>query len=187
MRTLLSRHLPVLFAASLLSACATQIKPTQTTNPPPEAAFSAYQNHVVQPLEVDGSAGDVSAAAVEKIQRSLDANATALAQSWAAGAPTSARGRLTFQPRVLELKFVNGFTRFMAGMMAGSSAVRMELVVTDQGTGQVIAQPEFYRAAKGNGITMSLADNKMLDLIGADIADYMRRNYRTATGGPVSQ
>lgn len=77
-------------------------------------------------------------------------------------------------PYVREIKFIGGAARFFAGALAGSSAVVMQVTFVDSATGQVIAQPEFYR--KGNAMagayTVGATDNIMLDAIAQDIAGY---------------
>lgn len=87
-------------------------------------------------------------------------------------------GTLVIEPVIEEIKFIGGFARFMVGAMAGSSAVLMKVTYTDAGTGKVIAEPEFYRAANAmaGGYSMGSSDNMMLTEIARDIANYTRLN-----------
>jgi len=58
--------------------------------------------------------------------------------------------------------------------MAGSSAVLMQVTFRDGNTGEIIADPEFYRAANAyaGGWSMGATDNLMLDDITKDVAGY---------------
>jgi hypothetical protein len=62
--------------------------------------------------------------------------------------------------------------------MAGSSAVLMKVKLQDAASGEVLAEPEFYRAANAftGGQTIGVTDNLMLDQIADDIANYCARN-----------
>jgi len=85
---------------------------------------------------------------------------------------------LQITPLIKEIKFVGGAARFWAGAMAGSSAVLMQVTLRDSSTGEIIADPEFYRAANAyaGGWTIGATDNQMLEDITKDIAGYCSLN-----------
>ena len=62
--------------------------------------------------------------------------------------------------------------------MAGSSAVIIEVTFTDTETGDVIAQPQFYRSAGAlsGGRSIGVSDNRMLEEIVDDIVSYAKLN-----------
>lgn len=80
---------------------------------------------------------------------------------------------LQITPHIKEIKFVSGGARFWAGSMAGSSAVLIQATLRDSSSGEIIANPEFYRDAMG---VFGVADNKMLDFIAQDIVNYCSYN-----------
>ena len=57
--------------------------------------------------------------------------------------------------------------------------------LTDQDTGQVIAEPEFYQHAEGmaGAWTFGAADNSMLVRSASLALDYLKDNHATAQGG----
>jgi hypothetical protein len=176
------QRLTVLFAALVvLTGCATNIKPTVTSNPAPARAFKEFEQFELKPLQLD--AGVEEPAAVIKIREGLDRKINSLTATWAQPAGDT----LVIEPRVRELKFVSGGQRFLVGAMAGSSAVRMTVKLTDKATGAVIAEPEFYQraAAYGGAYSVGGTDNNMLDRITTVIEEYMKRNYPQAVGGPT--
>ena len=85
---------------------------------------------------------------------------------------------LVIRPVIKEIKFIGGGARFWVGAMAGSSAVLMQVTFVDQGTGAVLASPEFYRSANAMGGQWSFgaSDNMMLTMIVQDIITYVVSN-----------
>lgn len=175
------RTFAVASAAALLAACVTNIHPTVSSNPPPAKPLKEFEAFEVRPIAKDPTVGEP--AAVAKIQQNLDLRLGALVGSWTKGDGDT----LVIEPRLHELKFVGGGARFLAGAMAGSSAVRMTLRLTDKATGQVIAEPEFYQraAAYGGAYSFGGTDNGMLVRITTVVDEYLRRNYERAVGGPT--
>lgn len=80
---------------------------------------------------------------------------------------------LQITPYIKEIKFIGGGARFWVGAMAGSSAVLMQVIIRDSSSGEIIANPEFYRDAMG---VFGVADNKMLGEIAQDIVRYCSYN-----------
>ena len=62
--------------------------------------------------------------------------------------------------------------------MAGSSAVLMQVTYRDSSTGEIIADPEFFRKAGAWSGAMSIgaADNRMLEDIAEDVVRYSSNN-----------
>ena len=59
------------------------------------------------------------------------------------------------------MKFVSSGTRFLAGALAGSSAVVMKVNIYAKQSGDSIGHPEFYQraAAMGGAHTLGVTDN----------------------------
>ena len=83
---------------------------------------------------------------------------------------------LQITPVVKKIKFIGGAARFWVGPMAGSSAVLMQVTYRDSSTGQIIANPEFYRKAAAFSGPFGIADNKMLEDIAKDVVIYSSYN-----------
>lgn len=168
-------------ALILLSGCVTKIRPTVSSNPPPSSALNAYATFEVRTLTAD--AGVKEPEAMVKIRQNLEQKMSVLVSEWNRGTGKI----LIIEPRVRELKFVGGGARFFAGSLAGSSAVRMSVKLTDKATGEVVAEPEFYQraAAMGGAYSVGGTDNAMLVRITSVVNEYLRRNYEQAVGGPT--
>jgi len=83
---------------------------------------------------------------------------------------------LQITPFVKEIKFIGGAARFWVGPMAGSSAVLMQVTYRDSSTGQIIANPEFYRKAGAFEGGFGIPDNKRLKDIAQDVINYSLYN-----------
>jgi len=174
------KQLPILIAAlTVLAGCATSIKPTVTMNPPPARALKEFNTFELKPLAVDE--GIDQSDAVAKIGEGLERKISVLTSAWSK--PPGAT--LIIEPRIRELKFVGGGKRFFAGALAGSSAVRMTVKMTDKASGALIAEPEFYQRGEAfsGAFSIGVTDNIMLDQITTVVQAYMERNYTQAIGG----
>ena len=95
---------------------------------------------------------------------------------------------LKIEPTIRHIRFISGGARFWGGAFAGGSAVLMTVKLTDAGTGQLIAEPEFYQhASKMAGAwSFGATDKAMLVRISSMVADYLQKNYSAAVGGSTS-
>jgi hypothetical protein len=93
---------------------------------------------------------------------------------------------LVIEPMIEHIKFIGGGARFWVGPLAGSSAVIMKVKYIDKESGKLVSEPEFFqRAAAWSGaFTVGGQDNAMLARIVTLVADYTKRNYEEAVGGP---
>jgi hypothetical protein len=177
----MKRSLIILSVLALMSGCVTNIKPSVSTNPAPVRALKEFKSFELKPLAA--AKGVEEPAAMVKIQEILSQKISSLTGTWNRGGGDT----LIIEPRVEELKFVGGGQRFFAGALAGSSAVRMTVKLTDKASGNVIATPEFYQraAAYGGAYSFGATDNNMLDRIVVVMEEYLKRNYSEAVGGPT--
>jgi hypothetical protein len=176
---IMKNPLILIAALTVLTGCVTSIKPTVTMNPPPARALKEFNAFELKPLAVDE--GIEQAEAVAKISEGLDRKINVLTTAWS----KSPGATLIIEPRIRELKFVGGGKRFFVGALAGSSAVRMTVKLTDKTSGTLIAEPEFYQraAAYSGAFSIGMTDNIMLDQITTVVQAYMERNYTQAVGG----
>jgi len=182
-------HILMVLAAvigfTFTTGCATTLRKPESAPQPPTVKFSHFK--AVQLKEVTISPAFASSGANQKAARKINQLLVsnmrpifANVQVVPAGTvPEKAAARtLLITPIIEEIKFIGGGARFMVGAMAGSSAVLMKVSYTDAATGDIVATPEFYRAASAwqGGQSMGSTDNEMLKLIVQDICDYSRVN-----------
>ncbi len=183
-RTILS--LAAMLCGVLLAACATQIKPSTKTNPPPLETFSSFDRFELKRVELSATyAGqEANEKAAARIREYFDQRIKPLVERW--NGKTTGGGRtLVIEPYIEHIKFIGGGARFFVGPMAGSSAVVMKVKYFDKESGKVIAEPEFYQhaAAMSGAMTFGGQDNAMLARIVSLIEDYSSQNYNQRVGG----
>ncbi|MDR3410185.1 MAG: hypothetical protein P4L87_04450 [Formivibrio sp.] len=175
-------------SALLLGGCATNIKASTNSNPPPTEKFSNFSHIEIKPAQLSPEmAGDsANQRALIKIQENLDLNLKAQLQQWNSGKAGTGR-TLVIEPIVEQIKFISGGVRFFAGPMAGSSAVVMKLKIMDTAGNKVVAYPEFYQRAEAwsGAFTLGVHDNMMLTRTARIASDYLINNYTKAVGGPT--
>jgi hypothetical protein len=172
-----------LVAATLTSGCATKIRASSASNPPPAEAFSAYGRIELKPAVFkDGVKGNPAALAKinENIQHDL---ASSLAQ-WNAR-PSNGR-TMIIEPVVEQMSFKGGASRVLLGPMVGSSGVLMRMNIKDE-QGRVVASPEFFQRANAMaaGWAFGVHDNMMLTRIANLSTNYVKTNFTRAVGGPT--
>jgi hypothetical protein len=172
----------------LISGCATNIKATTTMNNPPTEKLSNFENLQIERVYMPPEIAEDSAnrRALVKIQENIDKNINGTIYEWNSRGNPAGR-KLVIKPVIEEMKFVSSGTRVFFGPMAGSSAVRMKLLLIDDSTKQVIGEPEFYQRAEAwaGAFTIGVHDNLMMTRIASLISDYIHNNYSQAIGGPT--
>jgi len=179
---------PVLWAAGLLAlslvqGCATRVKASTTSNPAPTEAFSAFGRIEVKPaVFAEGYKGNL--AGVAKINENINKDLAESLKKWNAG-PENGRV-LTIEPIVEEMQFQSGVKRVFLGPLAGSSGVRMRVIIRDN-KGNEIARPEFFQraSAMAAGFMLGVHDNLMLTRVANLTSAYVKANYVRAEGGPT--
>lgn len=176
--------LAVALAALSLAGCASNIKATRMTNPPPAENYSNFGRIEVKPVTLAPAFSDSSAnqKALVKINENLNKRIGAALSEWNKR-PDNGR-RLAIELTVTEIRFIGVGARIFTGPLSGSSAVKISALVTDTSTGKVIDKPEFYQhSSAGSGFALGIADNMMLVRVGELVGDYIIRNYQHAEGG----
>ena len=172
----------------LISGCATHIKATATMNGPPIEKLSNFSNFQIERVYMPPEIAEDSAnrRALNKIQENIDKNINATIYEWNSHGDPAGR-KLVIKPIIEDMKFVSSGTRVFLGPMAGSSAVRMKLLLTDDASKQLIGDPEFYQRAGAwaGAFTIGVHDNLMMTRIASLISDYIHNNYSQAIGGPT--
>jgi hypothetical protein len=182
-----------IFAVFLALACGVAqgkdvIRAAGTSNPPPSEALVAFDRYELKPvvLASEYSSHNANKAALASFQRNLDERVGNWVEEQNAR-PTSHEPMRTLiiEPRIEKIRFIGKGARFWAGAFAGSSQVLVKVKMTDQATGVVIAEPEFYQHARGmaGAWTFGAADNSMLIRVASMTLQYLQDNQSTAMGG----
>lgn len=172
-----------LLALSLVQGCATRVKASTTSNPAPMEAFSAFGRIEVKPaVFAEGYKGNL--AGVAKINENINKDLAESLKKWNSG-PDNGRV-LTIEPIVEEMQFQSGVKRVFLGPLAGSSGVRMRVIIRDN-KGNEIARPEFFQraSAMAAGFMLGVHDNLMLTRVANLTSSYVKANYVRAEGGPT--
>ena len=148
---------------------------------PPIKRFSSYATYDFRPMvlspAVKSDEGKVQAAG--ELETTLRAKLQPLLEKWK-GAPAGDRsGTLVIEPQLVSLKIVSGGARFWAGPFVGDSSIDMDLLITDQSTGQQIAKPRITRSADAMTGSWSIgkSDQNLVDYIASIAYSYMTDNY----------
>ena len=158
---------------------------TTATNPAPTEKFGNFGRFelleaTMGPPFAGQKANDD---ALRNIRHNINLNLGPYVELWNSKGAPGAR-LLRIEPAVEHIRFVGSGARFFAGRMAGRSSVIVKVKYTDVATGNTIAYPEFYLVADAaNGFTLAANDYKMLENIGAIVAEYTKANYLDAVGG----
>ncbi len=93
--------------------------------------------------------------------------------------------KLVIEPHLIELHKPSGATRFFAGAMAGDGYIKVKVVITEQPSGKVVAEPEFYRKRERDGGRLDHGCARQRDAreVAALVGGYLNANYSEAVGG----
>lgn len=159
-------------------------------NPGPANPLAGYDKYELAPLAMGppyaGQAPNEKARA--KMDEYLKTETGLIVEQWNKDAQGSAKGlSLAIEPRIEKIKFIGGGARFWAGALAGDSYVVMKVKITEQPSGKVLADPEFYQraSAMSGAWTFGAQDNDMLHRIIVLLDHYLQANYSEAVGGPT--
>ena len=148
---------------------------------PPVKRFSSYANYELK-LMVLSPAVQSERAKVEaagELENIIRTKLQSLLEQWKAAMSGNRSGTLVIEPQLASLRIVGVGARFWVGGLVGDSSIDMDLVITDQGTGQQIAKPRITRTADGatGGWSVGKSDQNLLDYIASIAYEYMKVNY----------
>ncbi len=157
-------------------------------NPPPANKLQGYAGYEIKPVTLAPDMADKKN--VEKVVAKVDENVqqsvAPILKEWNGSAASAAnKQKVLIEPAIVSVHKPSGANRFFAGAMAGSSHIVMKVKITEQPSGKVIAEPEFYRRANAmaGAWTFGAHDNAMLQKIAGLLANYLTANYTEAVGG----
>jgi hypothetical protein len=174
--------------ATTASADASTAGPSARMNPPPANKLKGYAGYELKPVTLaDEAAGKKNIdKVVAKIDENLKQSVTPILTEWtASAAPATSSQKLVIEPHILGVHKPSGASRFWAGAFAGEGYIVMRVKISEQPSGKVVAEPEFYRRANAmaGAWTMGAHDNAMLQRTAGLLANYLTENYTAAVGG----
>ena len=157
-------------------------------NPAPSNKLQGYAGYEIKPVTLAPDMADKKNVdkVVAKVQENIEQSVGPILKDWNASAASAANpAKILIEPAILSVHKPSGANRFFAGAMAGNSHIVMKVKITEQPSGKVIAEPEFYRRANAmaGAWTFGAHDNAMLQKIAGLLANYLTANYKEAVGG----
>jgi hypothetical protein len=179
---------PSLAATTAATAAAGAANPSTLINPPPANKLQGYAGYELKPTSLadDQASRKNVDKVVAKVDENLRNNVAPIIAEWnAAAASATSKEKIVIAPHIVGVKKSSGATRFFAGALSGNSYIVMRVKITEQSSGKLIAEPEFYRRANAmaGAWTFGAHDNAMLQKIASLLANYLTANYTAAAGG----
>jgi hypothetical protein len=155
-------------------------------NPAPANKLQGYSGYELKPVTLaPDMAGKKNVdKVVAKVEENIQQSVQPILKEWNASA-AAGKDKLVIEPAIESIHKPSGANRFWAGALAGNSHIVMKVKISEQSSGKVIAEPEFYRRANGmvGAWTFGAHDNAMLQKIAGLLANYLTANYNEAVGG----
>jgi hypothetical protein len=157
-------------------------------NPAPANKLQGYAGYEIKPVTLaPEEAGKKNVdKVVAKVEENIEETVGPILKDWNTSAASAAnKAKILIEPAIVSIHKPSGANRFFAGAMAGNSHIVMKVKITEQPSGKVIAEPEFYRRANAmaGAWTFGAHDNAMLQKIAGLLANYLTANYNEAVGG----
>jgi hypothetical protein len=157
------------------------------TNPPPAHKLQGFAGYELKEVTFEPSLSDKKnvGKVVAKVDENLKQSVSAILQGWNASADAKGEQKIVIEPRITDLHKPSGATRFFAGAFAGDGYINVKVRITEQPSGKLVAEPEFYRraSAMAGAWTVGGHDNAMLQKVADLVANYLSANYTEAVGG----
>jgi hypothetical protein len=156
-------------------------------NPPPANKLQGYSGYELKNVTLNPElAGKKNIdKVVARVDEELKKNVGAVVTGWNASPNAANAQKLVIEPVIDSLHKPSGANRFFAGAAAGSGRILLKVKITEQPSGKVVAEPEFYRHANAvaGAWTFGAHDNAMLEKVTVLLANYLSANYNEAVGG----
>lgn len=156
-------------------------------NPPPASKLSGYSGYELKPVTLAPEFAEKQHVdkVVARVEEYFKSQVGPILADWNASANASNPQKLVIEPRIETLHKPSRATRFFAGAWAGNGHIVIKMKITEQPSGRLLAEPEFYRrsSAVAGGLTIGAHDNAMLQKIAGLAANYLTGNYNEAVGG----
>jgi hypothetical protein len=147
----------------------------------PARKLSTFASYELKPMVlspfVQNDAAKVKVAA--DLENAIRTKLQPLLDEWIAAPMDGRSGTLSIEPRLAYLRVVSSGARFFAGALPGESNIDMDLVLTEQATGQPIAKTRINRNASAftGGVSVGKTDQNLLDYIVSITYHYLTTYY----------
>lgn len=160
-------------------------------NPPPASAFAGYGGYTLATITMDAEVGKKKNAdkVHKRVIENMQKHVQPVIDEWNSKADAGNPEKLLLTPHIVSLHKPSGANRMFGGAMAGQSHIVIRLKISEEGSGRLLADPEFYQHANAMGAAWSFGatDNVMLERVTELMATYLTRNYSMAMGGPTGR
>ena len=119
-------------------------------NPAPASKLQGYAGYEIKPVTLAADEADKKNVdkVVAKVEENIQQSVGPILKDWnASAAAATNKSTILIEPAIVSVHKPSGANRFFAGAMAGNSHIVMKVKITEQPSGKVIAEPEFYRRA----------------------------------------
>lgn len=160
-----------------------------TWNAAPSEAFSAFGKFELEALKLTPELqADRRKQAVSGIaEKAVSDRINLLIEQW----QTQSNGDrvLLITPTLTQFKIVSKGARFWAGAFAGDSSAKMEVVISDKATGEIIASPFFFQSANAYAAAWSFGshDQSIPERLAVLLEKYLADNFKNLQGGPTGK
>jgi hypothetical protein len=171
-----------------IAVALTQVALAAPPNPAPANKLQGYAGYELKALTVDSTVDNKKKnldKVVSQVDEIIHQKVNPILATWNAQPDSNSGQKLVIEPHLIDLHKPSGATRFFAGAMAGDGFIKVKLVIAEQPSGKVVAEPEFYRraSAMAGAWTVGAHDNAMLEKVAGLVASYLSANYTEAVGG----
>jgi hypothetical protein len=156
-------------------------------NPPPANKLAGYAGYELKPVTFAPDLAEKKNVdkVVAKVEENMKQSVAPIVTSWNSSADAANPQKIVIEPHIASLHKPSGANRFWAGALAGDGHIIVKVKITEQPSGRVLAEPEFYRRANAiaGAWTFGGHDNAMLQKVAGLVANYLTANYNEAIGG----
>jgi hypothetical protein len=147
----------------------------------PTQRLSTFASYELRPMVLSDAVKSDDAKVKEAgvLESALRTKVQPLLDQWQAAGGTGRVGVVVIEPHLASLRVVSGGARFWAGALAGDSTIDMDLFLTDQASGKVLAKPRVARSADAmtGGWSIGKSDDNLLDYITSITYQYLVDSY----------
>lgn len=143
--------------------------------------LSAYSDFKVEKMELSsGIAKKEDKVAVAKdLENKISKRVAVLIEDWKKNPKDGQSGTVLIQTKLHSMHIVGIGARIFIGSMAGNSNISMDLVATDEATGNKVckANIDMDASASSGGYSFGGTDKNLLNYVADVSAQYLKNNY----------
>ncbi len=149
--------------------------------PKPTKAFATFADYELKPFVLSPAVTEDADKVVEAkiLEEHISEKLLPLFDMWSRADPAERSGKLIVQPELVSIRIVSGGARFWVGAFAGDSNIDLDLKISEEEGGEVIAAPRIQRDADAmaGGWSIGKSDDNLHDYIAFITREYFETNY----------